>query len=142
MPSRSSRSSPASRTSWSDPTGPASLAIAIGGTLAIVPVVGLADLSETRPRLGVAEGSREPRSVCGPGRDSERGGRLVVARQVGLEHRRVVGRDRAADARGDELRQRVLLERANDASADVGERADVEHGAAAGELGDETGILD
>ena len=45
-------------------------------------------------------------------------------------------------AGGDELRQRVLLERGDDAGAEVRERADVEDGAAAGELRDEAGVLD
>src|ERR1700758_1401173 len=142
MPSRSSRSRPASRTSWSDPTGPASLAIAIGGTLAAMPVVGVADLTQVSARLVVAERSCEPRLVGGSGRDAERGGGLVVACQVGVEHRRVVGRDRAGDAGGDELRQGVLLERTDDAGAEVRERADVEDGAAAGELRHQPRILD
>src|SRR6516165_9902727 len=88
MLSRSSRSRPASRTSWSDPTGPASLAIAIGGTLAIVPVVRLGDLSQP--------------GLC-----------------LGVEHRRVVRRDRAANPRGDELWQWMLRERRDRAGAEV-----------------------
>src|SRR5215472_3367582 len=94
-PSRSSRSRPASRTSWSDPTGPASLAIAIGRTLAI-PVVGLADLSQSLPRLVVAQRAGQAGLVYSSRREPERGCRVVVAREIGVEHRRIVGRDRAA----------------------------------------------
>src|SRR5438093_12382965 len=108
MPSRSSRSRPASRTSWRDPTGPASLAMAIGGTLATDPAVGVADPPQTLARLVVAQRAGEAGLVRGLRGDAERGGRLVVARQVGVEHRRVVGRDRAADACRHELRQRML----------------------------------
>ena len=92
--------------------GSASLAIAIGRKSNDRPSRRLADLSQARARLVVAEGAGDPRLVRGARREAERGGGLVVARQVGVEHRRVVGRDRAADAGGDELRQRMLLERA------------------------------
>ena len=61
--------------------------------------------------------------------------------EVGVEHRRVVGGDGAADAGRHESRERVLLERGDHARAEVGDRADVEHGAAAGQLADETRIL-
>src|SRR5215471_12309657 len=140
-PSRSSRSRPASRTSWSDPTGPASLAIAIGRTLAI-PVVGLTDLPQALTRPFVAQRAGQADLVCGPRREPERRRRLVVAREVGVEDRGIVGRDRAPDACGDELWQRVLLERVDGAGAEVRERTDVEDGAPAGQFRDETGILD
>src|SRR4051812_23876953 len=133
MPSRSSRSSPASRTSLSEPTGSASLAIAITGSLT-TPVVGLADPAEPVLRLGVAESAVEPGLVERARVEAEAGGRLVVAGEVGVEHRRVVGRDRAADAGGDEPRQRVVLEAGDGAGAEVRERADVEDRAAVGEL--------
>src|SRR5262249_12403000 len=51
-------------------------------------------------------------------------------------------RDRAADAGRDELRQWMLLQRPDDAGAEIRKRADVEDGATSGELGHETGILD
>src|SRR5262245_23264853 len=118
MPSRSSRSRPASRTSWSDPTGPASLAIAIARNLAI-PLVGVAHLPQPLPRLVVAEGAGDPRFVRSARREAELGGGFVVAGEVGLEHGGIIGRDRAADAGGDQLRERVLLERRDGAGAEV-----------------------
>src|SRR3954465_3795240 len=136
-PSRSSRSRPASRTSWRDPTGPASLAIAIGRTLTIAPVVGVGDLSQVGAGRVVAERADEAGLVGGARRMAELRGGLVVACQIGLEHRRVVGRDRAADTGRDELRQRVLLERRDGSGAEVRKRADVEDDAAICELGDE-----
>src|SRR5262249_532128 len=62
--------------------------------------------------------------------------------EVGVEQGGVVGRERRTDAGRHELWQGVLLKRADDPGAEVRERADVEHGAAVGELGDEAGILD
>src|SRR5512135_963916 len=144
MPRMSSRSSPASRTSLSDPTGSASLAMAMAGNLTTAvlrPVEGLADAPEPVFRLAVAEGADDARLEERPRIQAERGRRLVVARQIRVEHRRVVGRHRAADAGRDEPGQRVLLERAHGARAEVRERADVEHGAAVGELADEHGVL-
>src|SRR5947209_424777 len=102
MPSRSSRSRPASRTSCSEPTGPASLAIAIGLRLSDR-VEDTADLAQPVARLLVAQRACDAGLEGGARRETERGGRLVVARQVGVEHRRVVGRDRAADAGRHEL---------------------------------------
>src|SRR5689334_16588897 len=118
MPRRSSRSRPASRTSLSDPTGSASLAIAMTGSVT-APVEGLADPPQPRPRLLVAERSLDARLVERARVEAERGGGLVVAAEVGVEHRRVVGRDRAADAGGDEARQRMLGEARDGAGAEV-----------------------
>src|SRR4051812_46579297 len=101
MPSRSSRSSPASRTSLSDPIGSASLAMAMAGSLT-APVVRLADLTHPRLRLLVAQCAQDAGLVEVARIEAEAGGRLVVAREVGVEHRRVVGRDRAAEAGCDE----------------------------------------
>ena len=64
--------------------------------------------SEPLARLLVAERAGDAGLVRGARGEAEGRGRLVVAGEVGVEHRRVVGRDRAADAGGDELRQRVL----------------------------------
>src|SRR5579871_4151175 len=108
MPRRSSRSRPASRTSVSEPTGSASLAIAMEGRLSD-PLVRFADLAQPRAGRVVAERAGDAGLVCGLRREAEGGGRLVVAGEVGVEHRGVVGRDRAAHAGRDELRQRVLL---------------------------------
>src|SRR5437762_13970814 len=122
MPSRSSRSSPASRTSLSDPTGSASLAMAMPGNLTtgvLGPVVRLADLPQPGPRFLVAEGSLDPGVEERARIEPERRGRLVVAGEVGIEHRRVVGGDRAADAGGDEVRQRVLGDGGDCAEAHV-----------------------
>src|SRR5690348_7945363 len=152
MPSRSSRSRPASRTSCSEPTGSASLAIAIAvfspssvvwtlTTGAVVPVVRLAERTQPGPCLLVAKGSRQTGLVERARLEPERRRGLVVAREVGLEQRRVVGRDRAAHAGGDELRERMLGQRAHDSEPQVRERADVEDGAAAGELADEAVVV-
>src|SRR5712691_1056057 len=144
MPSRSSRSRPASFTSVSEPTGSASRAMAIPGNLTTegkAPVVRLADLPQPCPRRLVAEGAGDAGLVEAAGIEAEGFRRLVVTPQVGVEHRRVVRRDRAPDSRVNELRQRVLLERAHGARAEVRQGTDVEHGAAAGELTDEPGIL-
>src|SRR6266536_880122 len=108
MPRRSSRSRPASRTSLSDPAGSASLAIAIGGNLTTGthgPVVRLSDPCEAGPRFLVAESPGDAHLVERARIEAEGGRRLVVAREVGVEHRRVVGGDRAAHAGGDEPRQ-------------------------------------
>src|SRR5258705_5423953 len=145
MPRRSSRSRPASRTSLSDPTGSASLAIAITGNLTAGvggPVERVADRLQTGPRFLAAEGSDHAGLVKGARIEAERGRRLVVAGQVGVEHRGVVGRDAAADAGGDKAGQRGVRERGDGPGAGVRERADVEDGGAAGELPDEArGLL-
>src|SRR3954447_6046249 len=113
-----------------EPTGSASLAIAMARNLTI-PGECLADRPETLARGVVAERSRDPGFVGGARGNAERGGGFVVACQVGVEHRGVVRRDRALYAGADELRQRMLVERGDDAGAEVRERADVEDGAAA-----------
>src|SRR6476646_1673679 len=144
MPRRSSRSSPASRTSLSDPTGSASLAIAMTGNLTAAvggPVERVADRLEPGPRFLVAEGSGHAGVIERAGIEAERGRRLVVAAQIGVEHRRVVRRDAAAHAGRDETGQRMVGERVDRPCAQVRERADVEDGAAAGELPDEARIL-
>src|SRR6266404_2476511 len=146
MPRRSSRSRPASLTSLSEPTGSASLAIAMScdRTLTIRaahPVVGCPDFGESGPGRLVAESAVDARLVEGARVEPERGRGLVVALEVGVEHRRIVGRDRAAHAGRDEPRQGVVGERADRAGADVRERADVEHDPASGELADEPRIL-
>src|SRR5437868_8279727 len=113
MPSRSSRSRPASRTSLSDPTGSASLAMAMTGNLTTGvpgPVVRLPELPKPGPCVLVAECALDPCVEERAWIEAERRGRLVVPREIGVEHRRVVGRDRAAHAGGDEAWQRVLGE--------------------------------
>src|SRR3954451_8494630 len=142
MPSRSSRSSPASLTSLREPTGSASRAIAIRVVRLTVPGVGLADTAEALPGLLAAERARDAGLVGGARGEPQRGGCLVVPGEVGVEHRWVVGRDRALDAGGDELRQRMVFEPGHGAGAEGRERADVEHRAAARELSDEAAVLD
>src|SRR6266516_5026111 len=144
MPSRSSRSRPASRTSLSDPTGSASLATAIAGNLTtgvLGPGERVADLPEPSPRFLVAERSRDAGVVERARGQAEGRGRLVVAREVGVEHRGVVGRDRAADAGGDEARQWVVVQRRHGARPEVRQWADVEDRGAGGQLADEPGVL-
>src|SRR5437016_12001476 len=102
----------------------------------------LADEAEAVAGRVVAERSGNSRVVRRARRDTERGGGGVVAREVGVEQRGVVGRDGAAHSGGDELRQWVLLERTHDAGAEIGERAYVEDGAARRQLSDELRILD
>src|SRR4051794_41002941 len=101
MPRRSSRSSPASLTSLSEPTGSASRAIAIDRTLT-VPVVGLADPAEPGAGRLVAERPVHAGLVERTGAEPEGLGRRVVAGEVGVEHRRVVRRDRALDPSRDQ----------------------------------------
>src|SRR5437588_8938543 len=120
MPKRSTRSRPASRTSLSEPTGSASLAMAIPGNLTTVvlgPRERVADLPQPLLRLGVAEGSGHARVVERAWIETERGRGFVVAGEIGVEHRGVVGRDRAEDAGGDESRQRMVVEARNGAGA-------------------------
>src|SRR5581483_10846453 len=140
MPRRSSRSSPASRISLRDPTGSASLAMAMGGRLS-TPVPGLADAAQSLLRLRVAERTRDAGLVEGARVEAEAGRDLVVARQIGVEHRRVVRRDRAADAGRDEPRQRVIVEARDRAGPEVRERAHVEHRPARDRLADESVVL-
>src|SRR4051812_28848612 len=138
MPRRSSRSRPASLTSLSEPTGSASLAIAMAALRLTVPVVVVADPAKALARGVVAERPRDAGVVERAGSEPERLGCLVVAREVGVEHRRVVGGDRALDPGRDEARQRMVVERRDRARTEVRQRADVEHDAAGGELSDET----
>src|SRR4051794_9019781 len=98
MPRRSSRSRPASLTSLSEPTGSASRAIAMGEPSLAIPLVGIADRGQPGARFLVAEGPVDACLVEGAGIQAERGRSLVVAAEVGVEHRRVVGRDRAENA--------------------------------------------
>src|SRR5436189_6007705 len=101
MPSRSSRSRPASRTSVSEPTGSASRAMAMAGNLTTAgaaPVVRLADLAQSAAGFLVAEGAGDSCLVEAAGVEAERGRGLVVPAEVGVEHRRVVGGDRALHA--------------------------------------------
>src|SRR4051812_38432214 len=109
MPRRSSRSRPASLTSLSEPTGSASLAIAMPALRLTVPVVVVADATQSLARGLVAQRARDARGVERAGSEPERLGCLVIAREVGVEHRRVVRRDRAPDAGRDEARQRMVL---------------------------------
>ena len=102
MPRRSSRSSLASRTSLSEPTGSASLAIAMTGNL----TAGVWRPSRTRRRSREAgpasrrrRGLRDARLVERAGIEAEGGGGLVVAAEVGVEHRGVVGRDASSGRR-------------------------------------------
>src|SRR5437764_9477711 len=139
MPRRSSRSRPASLTSLSEPTGSASLAIAMAALRLTVPVVVVADAAQSLARRLVAERSRDAGGVERARSEAERLGRLVVAREVGVEHRRVVGRDRARNAGCHEARQRMVRERRDRARPEVRERADGEDGAARRELADDAG---
>src|SRR6266568_8287138 len=144
MPSRSTRSSPASRTSLSEPTGSASLAMAMPGNLTsgvVGPVERVADLPKSLLRPAVAERPGYARVVERARIEAERGRGFVVAGEVGIEHRGVVGRDRAENAGGDEAGQRMLVEVGHRPRSEVRERADIEHGAAAGKLPYEPGIL-
>src|SRR5260370_41672934 len=109
MPRISSRSRPASLTSLRAPTGSASLAIAMScdRTLTIraaLPVVGCPDFGQFGPGRLVAEGAVDAGLVEGARVEPERGRGLVVALEVGVEHRRIVGRDRAAHPGCDESR--------------------------------------
>src|SRR5258708_3102916 len=88
MPRRSSRSRPASLTSLSEPTGSASLAIAMScdRTLTIraaLPVVGCPDFGESGPGRLVAESAVDARLVEGARVEPERGRGLIVALEVG-----------------------------------------------------------
>src|SRR5438094_531072 len=65
---------------------------------------------EAGPGAAVAERCGERGPVQGARAESERFGRRVLAGEVGVEHDRVVGRDRATDARLDQARQGVLGE--------------------------------
>src|SRR3954454_7752457 len=105
MPSRSSRSSPASRTSLSDPTGSASLAMAMTGNLTTGvpdPVVRRNDLPEPGSRFVVAQGSPDPRVEKRAWIQAVRRGRVIDTLEVVVDHLRVVRGDRTADARGHE----------------------------------------
>src|SRR3954468_7677129 len=98
MPRRSTRSSPASRTSLSEPTGSASLAMAMVGNLTarvLGPVERVPDLPQTLLRPGVAERAGEACVVERARIEAEGGCGLVVPGEVGVEHRGIVGRDRA-----------------------------------------------
>src|SRR5581483_2982726 len=97
--------------------------------------------AQARTRLLVAERARDPGLVERSWREAERLRRLVVASEIGVEHGRVVGRDRAADARRGETGQRMVGEARHRPGAEVRERADVEDDAAVGELADEPGVL-
>src|SRR4029079_5664766 len=100
------------------------------------------DGRKTGLRLLVAKRAGERGLVQPAGIETHRLDGGVLAGQVGVEHHRVVGRDRAADAGGDELRERVLLERPDGARAEVRERAHVEDRAALGELAHQAWVLD
>src|SRR5260221_8352394 len=113
MPSRSSRSRPASLTSLSEPTGSASRAIAMGGASLAIPPIGIADRSQPGARLLVAKCAMDAGLVEGARIQAERGRSLVVAAQIRVEHRRIVRRDRAAHAGRREAGKRVVGERAN-----------------------------
>src|SRR5439155_2791138 len=106
-----------------------------------VPVERRAALAQRRPRRLVAERALDTRLIEGPRRDTERGCSFVVAGQVGVEHGRVVGRDRALNAGGDETGQRMLGEASAGPSAQVGNRAGTAHRPAPGDLTDEAGIV-
>src|SRR3954447_20968082 len=75
------------------------------------PVEVVADLAQALACARVAQRALETGLVERPRVEPERRGRRVVAPEVGVEHRGVVGRDRAERAGGDEARQRVLRER-------------------------------
>src|SRR3954464_13690083 len=99
------------------------------------------DRLEPLARARVAERALDAGLVERARGDSQGGGYLVVAPEVGVEHRRVVGRDRAERSGGDEARQRVLGERGDRARPQVRQRAHVEHDAAVCDLAQEAGIL-
>src|SRR5439155_13779515 len=145
MPSRSTRSSPASRTSLSEPTGSASLAMAMPGNLTsgvVGPVERVADLPKSLLRPDVAERPGHARVVERARIEAERGRGFVVAGEVGIEHRGVVGRDRAENAGGGETGQRVVAEVSHRSRAEVRKRADIEDCAAVGELVHERTVVD
>ena len=145
MPSRSSRSRPASFTSWSEPTGSASLAIAIAS-----PHFNGWVTSRTRLRPSAAGSGWPRRRGRRPPRPRRRNGvarpndvgRLVVPRVRSVSNMagssvEIEQRTPAATSRG----SGCSCQRRDGAGAEVRERADVEHGAAAGELPDEARIL-
>src|SRR5665213_2539360 len=126
MPKRSSRSRPDSLTSLSEPTGSASLAIAMSGASLTVAgaVPGVRSPDRLQPGAGllVAQGAVDAGVVEGARIQAERGRGLVVTAQVGVEHRGIVGRDRAADARSHEAGQRVVGKGGDSSRAEVRER--------------------
>src|ERR1051325_6361919 len=82
--------------------------------LGYLPVVGIGDSAYALFGLRFAERALEPcfeRTMCV---EPERRSRVVVLAEVGAEHRGVVRGDRAADAGGEERRQRVLVQRGDD----------------------------
>ena len=83
----------------------------------------LPSCAQTRPAWPRRRARRPGPPRTRRGRRPRASGGLVVAREVGVEHRRVVGRDGAEHAGLDELRQRVLVERADRSGADVRHRA-------------------
>src|SRR5919204_1915785 len=106
-----------------------------------IPVERVAELAEPSARVLIAECALGAGLVCALWFDSERGRGGVLLREIGAEHRGIVRRDRAGHACGDQLWERVLLERAHDPCAQVRDRTDVEHRPAARELTDEPRVL-
>src|SRR5581483_1102816 len=107
-----------------------------------IPVVVLADATQAGPRLVVAEGARDARLVEAARLEPERRGQVVLTLEARVEHRRVVGRERADDPAPDEVRQRVELDRRDDPRTDVADEAGVEDDAAVGELAQDALVLD
>src|SRR6059058_2238743 len=102
----------------------------------------VADLPKAGQRRRVAEGALEPGRVEVARLEPERAGGGVVLGQVGAEHRRVVGGDRAECARADQLWQRVLGEIADDTRSQIREGTDVEHDPAVDDLLEKPRVLD
>ena len=75
------------------------------------------------------------------GGSAQPGRHLVLGGQVGAEHGRVVGRDRARHARGAQRGQRVGGQGRDGAGGHVGGRADVQHHAPPGQVAQQRRVL-
>src|SRR3954463_2832664 len=107
-----------------------------------IPVERLADGAQALARAGVAEGTLQPCFEETSGLEPERARSGVVAGEVGSEHRRIVGGDRAQDGGLAQPPQGVLFPRRRGAGEDVGDRTDVEHDPAFGELAQQLDVVD
>src|SRR5207248_6351625 len=109
--------------------------------LGYLPIEGVADPLQAGFRRFVAERALEPGRVEVLRLEPELDRGRAVPREVGAEHRRVVGRDRADRPRGDELRERMLRQRADGPRAQVRQGTDVEDDAPVGDLAEQARIL-
>src|SRR5213593_669861 len=89
------------------------------------PGVDLGRRRELLLRVFVAEGTRNPRLEEGAGRDPERCRQLVLPTQVGIEHLRIIGGDRAGDAVLHELGEGMLVQGWDGPGPQVRDRTDV-----------------